>query len=494
MRRQPLPDLDRRAATSLAEQIAAFYREAILAGRLSAGDRLPPIREVAVATGVTRATVQEAYRRLAENELVEGTVGRGTTVLRGKALGGHLPDAGPLSSYAAAALRQTQSMPGAPPLPKGRGLVANFAELAPDVARFPVEELRLAMDQVLRTRGAELLGYAHAANGMPELRALLVGDTDASPDEMLVTTGAQQALDLVLRTFCAPGDAVVLTDPSYHQMHGLLKAHGLRSLPIALGDRGVDLDGLAAAVQKPDVRLVYLMPTFHNPTGRTIDLAQRRAVIEVMSKTSVPILEDEYQLPLRFRGDHLPSLRSLDPRGLTVTALTFSKGLFPGLRMGWVQAGPALLRPMTAVKRFMDLETSPLLQAALAEFLGRGAMERYLHALRTELRLRHDALQRTMREHLPPECTVTDPDGGFLVWLELPEPGHGDRLAEVAAEHGVRVLPGRIFDALGRPSRGVRLSLSRANVPQIEAGARILAECARELLFAQPAASARTFL
>jgi DNA-binding transcriptional MocR family regulator len=240
------------------------------------------------------------------------------------------------------------------------------------------------------------------------------------------------------------------------------------------------------------VRLLYLMPTFHNPTGRSLDLAQRRALLDVVARSSVPIVEDEYQSSLRCRGASMPTLRSLDPRGLTVTVSTMSKELFPALRIGWVTGSQDLLRPMAAVKRFMDLETSPLLQAALVEFVRRGALDRYLEALRGELRLRHDALQRACRQHLPPGCTISDPDGGFVAWLELPQPGQGDRLAELASERGVRVVPGRVFDLDGRPSRGVRLSLTRADRRQIEAGIAVLGDCARELLAAP--VSAQPFL
>jgi 2-aminoadipate transaminase len=486
-----LPELDPSAGLSPAAQIAAFYRRAIHDGRLRAGDRLPPIREVAAAIDVTRAVVQDAYRQLAEQGLVEGAVGRGTTVLPGGARAELQAPAcaHSLSPYADAALRRSQVMPGAPPLPRGTRLVANFAELAPDSERFPVDDWRAAMDAVLQSRGAELLGYGHATEGLPELRALLAEraheiDPGLTAAEVLVTAGAQQALDLVLRTFCSGGDTVVVTAPSYHQMHGLLRAHGLQVVQVPFTAAGLDLDALDRALQRRSVRLVYLMPTFHNPTGRTLDLAQRHALLDVISRTAVPVVEDEYQSSLRFRGEPLPTLRSLDPRGLTVTVSTMSKELFPALRIGWITGSQDLLRPMAAVKRFMDLEQSPLLQAALVEFVARGALDRYLDALRGELRRRHDALQRICRAQLPAGCTITDPDGGFVVWLELPQPGQGDRLAELAAERGVRVVPGRVFDLDGRPSRGVRLSLTRADQQQIEHGIAVLGDCARELLAA----------
>jgi DNA-binding transcriptional MocR family regulator len=487
----PFPELDFVAPVPATAQIAGFYRQAIADGRLPVGARLPPIRDVAAACELPRTTVQEAYRELADQGLVAGSVGRGTTVIARPA-GSAAPTplaAHPLSPYGEAALRRQQGMAGAPELRRGQTLVANFAELSPDGERFPVDDWRAAMDAVLRSRGAQLLGYGHGGGGLPELRALLAArqrevDPELGVEEVLITAGAQQALDLLLRTFCAAGDTVVVTAPSYHQMHGLLRAHGLQVIQVPFTADGIDLEALRRALQRKGVRLVYLMPTFHNPTGRTLTPVQRQALLEVLAPTTVPIVEDEYQSSLRFRGAALPSLRSLDRRGLTLTVSTMSKELFPALRLGWIAGAEPLLRPLMAVKRCMDLETSPLLQAALVEFVGRGALDRYQDALRLELATRHAALQAAARE-LPPDCRLTDPDGGYLAWLELPESapaGAGDRLAELAGERGVRTAPGRIFDIDLRPSRGVRLSLSRATSQQIAAGMGVLAECCRELL------------
>lgn len=519
------PSLDRAAREPLAAQIATYFASAIRRGQLRAGERLPPIRDVARECGVTRATVQEAYRRLAADGLVEGIVGRGTTVLEGVATtraagsgaarsGGSARDVGAgggpgdgragsragadatrsgrsLSSFATAALQRTLAMPGAPELASGQRLVANFAELLPDSARFPVDEWRQTLDAVLR-RGPEVLGYGGSANGLPELRAAFAEraqatDPGTTAEEVLITGGAQQALDLALRTFCAPGDAVVVTDPSYHQMFGLLEAHGLEAVALRWrregdGVGGLDLDQLATVLRRPRVRLVYLMPTFHNPTGRTLDLEQRRALVDLVKTTDVPIVEDEYQQSLRFRGEALPSLRSLDPRGLTVTVASVSKELFPALRIGSAIGSESVLEPMAAVKRFVDLETSPLLQAALVEFLARGSFDAYLSDLRVELARRHAALVEAAERHLPPECSLTRPDGGFLAWLELPQPGQADRLVELASERGVRVVAGRAFYAIDRPSTGVRLSLTRADSAEIAAGMAVLGECARTIL------------
>lgn len=467
-----LPRLDKQAKVPMVEQVAAHYRGEIESGRLRAGDRLPPIRTVADHVGVTRATVQESYRRLAEAGLVSATVGRGTTVLeRGESQ--------PQSAFSPGAdavwrhLRQMQPAPVA-----GERLLANFGSLFPDPALFPVEAFRVAMERMLLQHGSELLVYGGQAMGDDRLRALLA-ERSQPPGEIMITSGAQQGIDLVLRTFTSPGDAVAVPIPTYHHLFGLLKAHQVELVPVSTSVRGIDLAELERALARPRVRLLYVMPTFQNPTGRTLGKAQRVRLMEIVRRTGVPVLEDEFERELRFTGQPLPSLRSLDERGLTVTTHTFSKGLFPGVRLGWVQSTAEILGRMAALKRYADLETSPLLQAALAEFIAAGALEQYLQKLQDALRERHAAAQQALAEFLPPGSSWSRPEGGFALWVETPV--DGDRLAVLAATRGVVVTPGRVFDPLQRASSGVRLSLSCTSPQQVRDGIRILGTCASEL-------------
>ena len=335
----------------------------------------------------------------------------------------------------------------------------------------------------------------HRFRTTEELRTLLLQRWNSlESDDVLITTGAQQGIDLALRTFTAPGDAVAVAIPTYQQLFGLLKAHGLNLVPVTSGPMGPDLDDLDRALSRRSVRMLYLMPTFHNPTGRTMDMERRKALMDLVKLSDVPVLEDEYEMELRFRGESLPSLRSMDSRGLTVSVHTFSKGLFPGLRMGWVQACREVLAPMAAVKRFMDLETSPLMQAALCEFIASGCLDRHIRDLRVELSERHRVAQEALTAHMPGGCTWSRPEGGFALWTDLPEKGQGDRLAELAATRGVLVTPGCVFDPLGRPSTGIRLSLSRCGAKTIRTGIRVLGQCAHEVLGTDPPSQTRLFL
>lgn len=476
-----VPHLQRASSETLSEQIARHYRTAIQQGRLRGGDRLPAIREVAGELSVTRNTVQDAYRRLAEVGLVSGTVGRGTMVL-----GAENAVPGLFSRGALNARRHLESAPQGPSVAPGAEMVADFSELLPDQQQFPVDEFRASVERVLRSQGGDLLIYGQPM-GHDDLRRLLAErregpEAACDPDQILITSGAQQGIDLVLRTFTSPGDAVAVTVPTYHHLFGLLQAHGLELVPIPTSAGGIDPAELERVLARPGVRLLCLMPTFHNPTGYTMDLAQREELMSVVQRTRVPVLEDEFQRELRFAGEPLPSLRSLDSRELTVTIRTFSKGLFPGVRTGWVQAKVEILELMAALKRVSDLETSSVLQAALVDFTQRGELDRHLEMLRGELRERHAAAQSALEQHMPPGVTWSSPEGGFALWVEGPPGLDADRLVEAAAARGVLTTPGRVFDPGAAPSSGLRLSLSRSSPDEVERGIAVLGACARELL------------
>jgi DNA-binding transcriptional MocR family regulator len=465
------------------EQIAAHFAAAIAAGQLAAGERLPTIRAVAAEWDVPRAVAHAAYRRLQNQGLVLATVGRGTVVAEAKRNAGELVD--PLARAARAALRACESASGSGTSPAPTELIADFAQFLPDSAAFAVDEFGAAIERVLRARGRELLGYGNPT-GDGELRRLLVAraqatDPSARADDVLVTSGAQQGIDLVLRTFTAPGDAVVVPVPCYHHLFGLLASHGLDVLPVAWNEDGVDGQGLARALRSNRARLLYVMPTFQNPTGRTLDGAQRRALLDIVARTRVPILEDDCASELRFAGTPQPSLRSLDARALTVTVRSFSKELFPGVRIGWLSASPSVLPAMAALKRYCDLETTPLLQAALVDFITRGSLDRHLDKMRQELRARHAAAHAALARTLPHGATWTRPDGSFALWLTIGGDLDGEALAAAASRRGVLVTPGATFDPERRPTPSVRLSLSRVSPAQIEAGCDILGACARAL-------------
>jgi DNA-binding transcriptional MocR family regulator len=238
---------------------------------------------------------------------------------------------------------------------------------------------------------------------------------------------------------------------------------------------GVDLAQLASTLARPDVKAFYTIPTFHNPMGTTTGLAHRHALLDVARSKGVPVIEDGYEMDLRFAGAPIPPLAGLDAGGLVIHLFSFSKSLFPGARVGAVSARGRLREALLALKQASDLSDALPLQAALAEFVTSGEYDRHLARLRRVLRGRRDALLEALAEHMPDGAHWTRPDGGYQVWLELPGAVDTRDLLADSVAAGVLFAPGSQFFHDGRPSSGLRLAFAMADEDALRRGVARLA-------------------
>jgi DNA-binding transcriptional MocR family regulator len=483
--------IERGAREPISDQIVAYLRRAIEARRLAPGAKLAPIRTLAKELGVNRETVAAAYRELETLGLTEATVGRGTFVLdraatpsgvTAGARSGERPFEPALSraSEAAAATGAARVDYSAP-----AGAV-RFERLIPDASLFPHEEFRKTLGRALAKGGAALYDYGDPRGDLALRRALVErmarAGIEADPDDVLITAGATQGFAIATRLFCDAGDAVVVESPTYPWAFGTLLACGLRPVPVPLAADGIDLDRLDAALARSAPRLLYTMPSFHNPTGLSTSLAHRRRLLEIAAKHGVPVLEDDFEKDLRVRGRAAPPLRALDRRAQVLYMGTFSKTLFPAARVGWLFLPPSLGRAAVLAKRSLDLTSSPLIQAGLALFLREGRYERHLRRVVKELALRLDAAERALARWLPEGSTVAPVEGGFLLWVTLPAGIDTATLLGDAKRAGVVYAPGALFHPDGRGAASLRLSVAHTNVSEIERGVRILGEVARAAL------------
>jgi DNA-binding transcriptional MocR family regulator len=481
--------IDRAAREPVSKQIVGYLRRAIEAERLRAGAKIAPIRELARTLGVNRETVATAYRELEALGFTESTVGRGTFVrARPRAGEGRgepvAPPFEPVLSRAAAA--------AAGPLPDASAPAGavHLERLVPDASLYPHDDFRRSLNRALAKGGAPLCDYGDP-RGLPGLRRELVerfarAGIEADPDDLVVTSGSTQAFSLAVRLFCDPGDAVAVESPTYASACTALATLGVRAAPVPAEPDGLDLGRLEAVLARGGVRAVYTMPTFQNPTGISTDLAHRRALLELCARQRVPIVEDDFERDLRLRGRGAPPLRALDARGGVVYVGTFSKALFPGVRIGWLLAPRAIADAAVRLKRTLDLTTSPLLQAGLVQFLREGAYERHLRRVVPELRRRVEAALAGLERALPEGSRVRAPEGGYLLWVELPEALDTQALLSEARRAGVVYAPGQPFFPDGRRSSALRLSVACATVPEIERGVRALGQVARAALRAAP--------
>lgn len=465
-------------------QIAGQIRERVREGQLAPGDRLPPIRELARSLGVNRDTVSTAYETLAAEGLLDARVGRGTFVrgLRPRAV----PAAAPVETRLAGVTQRLLDLERSRVAYGASEDAIQLHALKPDPSLFPSEAFRRALNRAFATRGPELLDYG-APQGDPALREavaerLRAAGNRVDAEQVVLSQGASQGISLGLRLFAEAGDSVAVEEPTYHNALAAATGLGLRVTPIPMRRQGADLDALDRALARPEVKLFYTIPTFHNPMGTTTDLAHRQELLQIAARHGKPVLEDAYEMDLRFAGRPVPSLMALDEDGLVVQLLSFSKSLFPGLRCGAVIGCGRHVDGLLALRHAADLGGALPLQVALADFLRSGAYERHLAGLRRKLRERRDALMESLDAEMPEGTSYQRPEGGYQVWVELPEPLDTRELFADALRAGVLVAPGFQFLHDGRASRGMRLSIALETPEEIRRGIALLGALARDRL------------
>ncbi len=485
--------IERRSVSGLPvyRQIADQIRRAVVAGALVRGDRLPTIRALAEELGVNRDTVSLAYDTLAQNGVIESTVGRGTFVADPPAVESELPEPlgapPPLSPLVDRLLEFGRTRPS---YASGGGAVPMHS-LIPDPTLYPVDAFRRSMNRALAEGGSDLLVYG-GPDGHEGLRGVIAerlrteGIEAANDENVILTQGASQGISLALRLFAAPGDWVAVEEPTYHNLLAVLVGLGLRPTPVPMTPEGPDLEVLSRVLARPEVKAFYTMPSFHNPMGTTTSLAHRRRLLDVAARRGKPVVEDAFEMDLRFAGRPVPPLAALDDHGLVVHLFSFSKSLFPGVRVGSVMARGRALEGLRALKRTIDLSGAPVLQAAVADFVASGAYDRHLGRLRKTLLERCDALLEALADEMPEGTRFTRPEGGYQVWVELPGGIDSGELLEDARRAGVLFAPGSLFHHDGRVSSGLRLTFALADVDEIRRGVAALAEVTRQHLEAGP--------
>jgi DNA-binding transcriptional MocR family regulator len=484
--------LDRDSRTPLYLQIRNQLREMILDGTLSQGSRLLPERKLAAALGVNRSTVVNAYRELVADGLIKARVGQGTTVC-------HLPLAEALGSVVASAppLIWGESFV---PWPKGerepllRDLMTllshadtiSFAAGVPAPELYPLDDFRQTMTHVLNTAGQTLLqpcpveGYYPLRQTLA--RRMACRGATVIPENILIVTGSQQGLDLIARAFLRAGDEVAVEAPSYLGALQIFSAAGARLLPVPLDKEGMRLDVLENVLIRYRPKLIYALPTFQNPSGRTMSPRRRLRLLELARHHRVPIVEDDPYGELHYT-DHAPSpLLALDQDGYVIYLSTFAKILFPGLRLGWVAAPRPVIERLSQIKQLADLHCSTLIQGAVHEFCQRGALDKHLDRVRGLYRRRRDAMLAALTEYGPAGLEWDEPQGGFNLWCRLPPGLKARRLMAEAARQSVALVPGEVFFPDGGGQEEMRLNFSCPSVALIQEGIQRLGAVMTALL------------
>ncbi len=350
----------------------------------------------------------------------------------------------------------------------------------PAAELFPVERVAEVTQTILEEEGHRVLQYS-PTEGDPRLRTLIADrmrerwGIDAGPDDILITTGSQQGLDLSGKLFLDPGDAVLCESPTYLGAINAFKAYEPEFIEVDTDDEGMIIEDLERRIaEHPRIRLAYVIPDFQNPTGRTWSLKRRQAFLDVMARHAIPVVEDNPYGELRFEGEPLPPLKALDEHGLVIFLGTFSKVFCPGLRIAWLAAAPALREKYVMAKQGADLHSSSLGQRQIAVYLDRFDLDADIEILRETYRRRREVMLKTMAATFPPGIRYTRPQGGLFLWVELPEGTNAREVLAASLEQGVAFVPGEPFYPNGGHENTLRLNFSAMPEDRIEEGIRRL--------------------
>ncbi len=486
--------LDEKSRKPQYQQILEYVRQKIETGILCPGEKLPSTRRLAEKLGIHRSTVAIAYQELwtlgfvdirpgscprvrdrvqiattanrAEKGLInwEETASTGSNALWQNHLSFH---------------REANRIDGSSRI--------NFSSMNMDHRLFPVENFRSCLHRAIKKQGAALLGYGDYA-GFPPLREYIARRLQShgisvTTEEILITNGSQQGIDLVFRMIASPEKAVVIESPTYKEAIPLLRFYGLKPLEIPVRPDGMDLSILAETIQKEKPDLIYTMPNFQNPTGVSTSQAHRERLLSLCELHRIPILEDGFEEEMKYFGRVVLPIKSMDKHHLVIYCGTFSKVLFPGLRIGWIAAERECIERLIAIRHFSEISSSMLLQAAIHEFCQKGYYDRHISKMHRFFRQRMQTAIRALRWYISPEWAEwAEPSGGYLIWLKLkPVSSPSPDWEKHFAAHGIQVAPGSSFFFSGTSDTYLRLSISTLNEEEIMEGIKRLSKALKHV-------------
>jgi 2-aminoadipate transaminase len=452
----------------LYRQLGLYLRNLIENGNLRRGDRLPPTRELASKLGLNRTTVSAAYDLLESEGLIKGEVGRGSFVTG-------TPLTNRESFNWSRALAAPVSTGAGMPLRGG----INFSSSRPSEKLFPIDEFRESCREVLESRNLKTLMQLGSPGGYEPLRRYLLEQAIArgiarESDDILITNGCQQALDLLRRALVRAGDRVAVEEPVYPGLKNLFLEGGAELAGVQAHADGIDLHSLRRALDAKS-RVLVLTPSFQNPTGATISAATRVEICRMARGSDVAVIENDIYSELAYShadsGNPIPRLKELDPSVILVGS--FSKIAFPGIRVGWIIAPRPVIARVTELKQLADLHTDHLSQAFLLRFAESGRLARHQSAVIAAMAEKLRSLDQSCRRFLS-RCTYQVPRGGMNIWITLPDDLDAVGLRSLAQQSGVDFLPGRLFSVSRPLDSGLRLSFAGLEPQEIRKGIEIL--------------------
>jgi DNA-binding transcriptional MocR family regulator len=483
-----LINIDTKTSTPIFRQIIAGIVSLIESKAIQPGMRLPSTRTMADNLSVNRSTVYKAYQELWAMGYLESRPGAYTTVRKRINIVTRKPIApkGILDwtrriNKGSQNIRRTYIKDETLFKQVNASKVINFIPLSPDSRLLPLDSFRKCMNDVLVRQGAALLQYGSPLGYQP-LREYIAERMRAhsvsiSSDEIMITTGAQNAIELLVKTMTLPGVGIAVEAPTYSRAIDILQLNHLKIIEVPMTSDGMDLNALDAILAQQSPAMIYTMPNFQNPTGITTPQDHRETLLHICKKNKIPLIEDGYEEELKYFGKAVLPIKSMDHGGVVIYIGTFSKILFPGLRIGWIAADKQLIDSLAPVQRASIISGNLLDQAAVYQFCRMGHYDRHLKRMHLTYRNRMQKAMQAMQTHLDPDQVHwTQPAGGYTVWLKLKNLNmQENRVMETLIHHGVALLPGSTHFHGSSGGLFFRISIAHLDEPAIEEGIKRLA-------------------
>lgn len=483
-----LLSIQRKTKQSVFNQLVNQIVELIETGSVPEAYQMPSTRHLSIQLGVNRSTIVKVYEELWALGYLESSQGSYTKVRKRKSVslnarknradyvdkrfdlkGKHLPKPETLKSYSDLIFTEDDGC-------------INLQKLEPDPRLVDKKQMSACFRDLMGNENLNLFGYNHPLGYGPLRKAILahmkMHSINAGEDNILITNGSQNSLQLIFQAFISPEDTIAISSPTYGMIIPLLKHYGPKVVEIPVMDTGIDLLALNRVLEKQKVKFLYNMPTFQNPTGTTMPQDKREQLLNLCEKYGVIIIEDSIEEEMKFFGKvHLP-IKSMDQHDMVIYLGSFSKILAPGFRTGWIIAGKECIRQLSALKTISDISSNTLTQALLHQFCKRGYYELHIRKMLRIFRKRMKIALKALKMHIPSNAaTWIEPLGGFLIWVEILFPVKTETdLEQHFLKFGVRITAGNSFFYSEQDRCFIRISISKCNEMEIEEGIQRLAK------------------
>ncbi|WP_251861271.1 PLP-dependent aminotransferase family protein [Clostridium sp. Marseille-Q2269] len=463
-------------------QISHYIRSMILKGMIRANEKLPSTRELASILKVSRNTIISSYELLEDDGFISIKKGKGAFVSN---VNIHVEEKWTvnweknINDYAKKA-ENLDIIKHEIPWEKG---MISFKSISPDESLFDLDEFKKAFLNRFSLEGEKILNYGYAIGYRDLINYLMKymknKGVDTSNKKILITNGFTEGFDIVLSSLIKPRDKVLCENPTHNTAIKIMKMHNVDIVGIDMENDGINIDKLKETISNNDIKLTYLIPSYHNPTGIVMSPEKRIKIYNILKDNNIPIIEDGFNEELRYSGDHVSPMIAFSGKGNSIIYIgSFSKVLFPGIRIGWVLADENLVDYLESVKRSRNIHTSFLDQAILYEYLNSGSFEKYIKKSRKIYKHKYEFALKCAKKYIPSKYITGE--GGLHIFIKLKNIKSRELLQE-CCKKGVIFTPGDIFYVDNKGEDTFRLGISRVSLQEIEKGFKIIGDVVKNL-------------